>query len=332
VFTLPAELGDALDEELRRFPTARVADAVTTLIQHYRDGVDPTAQVLDTDLTVAAYAAYRMPATYAAVAAALHHAADLAPGFEPTSMVDVGGGTGTSLWAAQQVWPSLVDMTVLEQSDAAIALGRRLAAGAAADVIRSATWQRFVIGGPVATPSADVVTMSYVLGELAERRRADVVRSLGQLAGVLVLVEPGTPAGYLRIVTARDQLIEQGMRVLAPCPHERACPIPRGRDWCHFSQRLNRTALHRRIKSATLGFEDEKYSYVAVTRADWSQVDSRVLRHPRKRKGMVSLRLCTDTDGISDVNITKRDPEVYRRARDVEWGDGWPPVSSTDPG
>jgi ribosomal protein RSM22 (predicted rRNA methylase) len=286
--------------------------------------------VLGSDLTVAAYAAYRMPATYAAVTAALRHAADLAPGFAPRSMVDVGGGTGTSLWAARQVWPSLVDMTVLERSTAAITLGRRLAA--TADVLRSATWRQFVIGGQAPVPAADVVTMSYVLGELAESQRADVVRDLGRQAGVLVLVEPGTPAGYLRVVTARDQLIEQGMRVLAPCPHERACPIPAGKDWCHFAQRLNRTALHRRVKSATLGFEDEKYSYVAVTRTDRSRVDSRVLRHPRKRKGMVSLRLCTDTDGITDATVTKRDPEAYRRARDVEWGDGWPGVSPTGPG
>jgi ribosomal protein RSM22 (predicted rRNA methylase) len=328
VFTFPDELGDALDDELGRHPTARVTAAVSALIRRYRDGVDPATLVLDSDLTVAAYAAYRMPATFAAVSAALTHAADLAPDFRPTSMVDVGGGTGTAVWAAERVWPSLTDVRVLERSAAAISLGRRLAAAATAPAIRSATWERALLGDRAVAPEADVVTMSYVLGELDERVRADVVDSLGRHAGVLVLVEPGTPAGYGRIVAARDQLIGRGMRVLAPCPHERACPIQRGRDWCHFSQRLNRTALHRRLKDATLGFEDEKYSYVAVTRAEWPHADNRVLRHPRKRKGLVALRLCAEGDGITDVNVTRRDPRAYRHARDVEWGDAWPPPTT----
>lgn len=321
--TLPAELAAALDDALGRFPTSQVTDAVEALIQRYRGGVDPSSLVLDKDLTVAAYAAYRMPATFAAVSAALRHAAVLAPEFQPTSMVDVGGGTGTSVWAAQAVWPSLAEITVLEQSASAIALGRRLAERSAAPAVRSARWERAVIGGGVAKPAADLVTMSYVLGELSESSRPGVVRSLAADAGLLVLVEPGTPAGYERIVAARDLLIGDGMKVLAPCPHERACPIPRGQDWCHFAERLNRTALHRRIKSATLAHEDEKYSYVALTRADLPHVDNRVLRHPFKRKGLVSLTLCTGADGLAEAKITKRDPEAYKRARDVEWGDGW---------
>ena len=38
-------------------------------------------------------------------------------------------------------------------------------------------------------------------------------------------------------------------------------------DWCHFTQRLPRSRAHKQIKGAELPFEDEKFSYVALTRA-----------------------------------------------------------------
>ncbi|MEO3872058.1 small ribosomal subunit Rsm22 family protein [Nonomuraea sp. B12E4] len=47
---------------------------------------------------------------------------------------------------------------------------------------------------------------------------------------------------------------------------------------------------------------------------------------------MVSLRLCTGEDGLRDALVSKRQGELYRRARDAEWGDGWPPVLPGKPG
>jgi ribosomal protein RSM22 (predicted rRNA methylase) len=169
--------------------------------------------------------------------------------------------------------------------------------------------------------------MSYVLGELSLADREDVVRWLAADAGVVALVEPGTPAGYERIVAARDVLLGLGLTVIAPCPHDRDCPL-RGRDWCHFSARLPRSGLHRRIKAATLGFEDEKFSYVIASTQRSRKAENRVLRHPRQRKGMVSLQLCTGEDGSADVVVSKRQNTLYRAARDVAWGDPWPPLAS----
>ena len=38
-------------------------------------------------------------------------------------------------------------------------------------------------------------------------------------------------------------------------------------DWCHFTQRLQRSRAHKQVKGAELPFEDEKFAYVALTRA-----------------------------------------------------------------
>jgi ribosomal protein RSM22 (predicted rRNA methylase) len=70
------------------------------------------------------------------------------------------------------------------------------------------------------------VLLAYVLDELAPEARSRLVERLWELTGdVLVIVEPGTPAGWSRILDARQQLIAGGAAILAPCPHAAACPL-----------------------------------------------------------------------------------------------------------
>lgn len=328
VAVLPDSLRSALDAELGKYPPTRLTQAVERLSSRYRENSPATAPILSSEVDIAAYAGYRMPATYAAVHAVLAEAALRAPGFAPRTQIDVGGGTGAAIWAAADVWPSLEESTVVEQVPGAIALGRRLAGNAGGKAVRGSNWQRGLIDTAAPAPDADLVTLSYVLGELPEARRADVVRWLSAKAGMLVLIEPGTPGGYERIVEARDQLVGLGLSLVAPCPHEGDCPIPRGKDWCHFSARLPRAGLHRRLKSATLGFEDEKFSYVVASRTAPERAAGRILRYPVKRKGMVSLALCAES-GLTEAIVTKRHGTAYREARDAEWGDAWPPIQST---
>ena len=176
---------------------------------------------------------------------------------------------------------------------------------------------------PILGSEADLVTLSYVLGELPDATRADVVRWLAAKPGAVALIEPGTPAGYERIRAARAQLIDLGLHVVAPCPHDAACPIVPGEDWCHFAARLPRSGLHRKLKAGTLGFEDEKFAYVVASRTAPERPDARIIRHPKKHKGWVALDLCTP-DGLKPaVAVSKKQGPRYRAARDAEWGDGW---------
>ncbi|MEV0387355.1 small ribosomal subunit Rsm22 family protein [Nonomuraea sp. NPDC050643] len=322
---LPDDLRSALDQALARFSPQELADSVAQLTERYRTGVSQGGNHLRSRADIAAYAAYRMPATYAAGTTAMRHAAALTPGFEPRSHLDAGGGTGAAIWAASRIWPSIEKVTVIEHDQHIIDLGRRLARGSAA--LRGATWRQASVGAALDRPPADLVTMSYALGELPEPERPQVVRWLAGDAAMVVIIEPGTPAGYATITQARE-VLTRTMSIVAPCPHDGACPIRQGRDWCHFSVRLPRTALHRRIKAGTLSFEDEKFAYVAATATPWPRPAARVLRHPHKRKGVVSMRLCTETDGLRDEIVSKRQGDLYRLARDVEWGDGWPTITN----
>lgn len=50
------------------------------------------------------------------------------------------------------------------------------------------------------------------------------------------VVEPGIPRAARFVSLLRSALIRSGMSILAPCPHEGACPMEgkKGGKWCHF--------------------------------------------------------------------------------------------------
>jgi len=70
---------------------------------------------------------------------------------------------------------------------------------------------------------------------------------------MLLIVEPGTPAGYKNITEARRVLVESGAHIAAPCTHENTCPME-GNDWCHFTCRISRSRLHRLMKGGEAPF------------------------------------------------------------------------------
>lgn len=313
----------ALERLLDGIPPRQAAAAVERLMTGYRTGAH--APALRARLDAVAYAAYRMPATHAAIADALHRLATVRPGWAPASHTDIGGGTGAAVWAAAEIWPGGErPTTVLDRSRAALDTGRDLATGAP---LPPTTWQRASL--PAAPlPPADLITVAYVLGELATSERASLLAAAIRAttpAGTLLLVEPGTPDGYARIRTARAHLTAAGWHVLAPCPHNAPCPIA-GTDWCHFATRVARSSLHRRLKGGSLPYEDEKFTYLAATpTATPPPAFSRVIRHPQLRKGQVLLDLCTPQGTLDRTTVTKRDPDPYRTARRTGWGDRWPP-------
>lgn len=325
---LPAELTQALDEIADSLGTRSLAAHVDRLQVAYRTpGVDLSTAPALTPQEADAYAVYRVPATYAAVSAALDALLDADPDFAPRTLLDVGGGSGAAVWAVTEAFPDLVEARVLERDAAMTKVGERLAAGAGHDAVRGAIWIRADIARAPSVSAADLVTASYSLGELSESTVDAVVTALAAQATTIVVVEPGTPRGFATIDRVRSSLIAAGMTLAAPCPHASECPMIDG-DWCHMAVRLNRSAAHRRAKRASLDYEDEKFSYVVGTRRPVVAAPARVLRQPQIRSGHVRLRLCTQGNGLQDVTVTKKHGSDYKAARGISWGDPWPPIPS----
>ncbi|WP_338898631.1 small ribosomal subunit Rsm22 family protein [Streptomyces sp. TG1A-60] len=318
----------ALAGLLDGLPPKSATRAVERLIANYRGRTPTDAPVLRDRSDVVAYAAYRMPATFEAVCSALEAFAAAVPGWAPGSHVDVGGGTGAATWAVSATWEGGRPVTVLDWAEPALALGREIAA--ANPELQAAAWQRSRIGSALTIESADLVTISYVLGELTDADRTAVVDAATAAAQAVVIIEPGTPDGYARVIEARARLVAAGFHVAAPCPHSAACPIVPGEDWCHFSARVSRSSLHRQVKGGSLAYEDEKFSYVAATRFLPDPAPSRVVRKPQIRKGQVLLDLCAAEPALTRTTVTKRHGLRYKAARDAEWGDAWPSAGDAD--
>jgi ribosomal protein RSM22 (predicted rRNA methylase) len=268
-----------------------------------------------------AYAFTRMPATYAAAVAVLDALREAAPAFAPRTLFDAGAGPGTASFAAVQVFASLDAVSLIDANEALRDLALALMPDASDAQLRQVDYRTGDVLARLddAVP-ADLVIASYMAGEVPER---DVPRLAGVLwaatAGALAVIEPGTPAGYARIMAMRSALIGAGGQVAAPCPHARACPLVPP-DWCHFVRRLPRSRDHLRVKGADAPFEDEKFAYVVVTRAAPHRAQARLLAPPHVTKSAATAKLCT-AGGIVIDTVTRREGAAYRQRKSWRWGD-----------
>jgi ribosomal protein RSM22 (predicted rRNA methylase) len=239
-----------------------------------------------------------------------------------SSLLDLGAGPGTGPWAAVELFPQIEKITLIERDAEFIRLGRMLAAHSPNAALAAARWQQADLIDVAELPDHDLVLLSYSLGEL--RASQLLLRKAWAAARVaLVVVEPGTPRGFQTILDARQHVVAAGAHLAAPCPHERECPLAGNRkDWCHFAVRLERSSLHRRAKSAAMGYEDEKFSYVVAARNKVNRAAARILRHPMKHKGHIQLQLCTP-EGLKQETVTRGAGDAFRRARHSEWGEEW---------
>jgi ribosomal protein RSM22 (predicted rRNA methylase) len=314
---LPAELRAALEARLQGVSRNDAAERAALISKNYRDGGGSGTIRSNTDAL--AYALARMPATYAAVAAGLNALYEIRPDFAPIDLLDVGAGPGTATWAAAEAFPSLRRFALLDDNDPLRTLALDLARDSAR--LHDVKYERGEARTALAkADAADFVVASYVIGELGDAgQKAIAALTWEKTRDTLLVVEPGTPAGYARIIALRAQLIAAGAHVAAPCPHDGSCPLA-APDWCHFTQRLQRSRAHKQVKGAELPFEDEKFCYVALTRAPVERPTARVLAQPAVSKVEVAAKLCTPR-GLTIAKVPRRDKDSYAAARRWRWGD-----------
>jgi len=312
---LPAGLKVALEAKLHGRARDEIAARAAQISKTYRNSGN--SRLIASEADALAYALVRMPATYAAVIACLNALLGVRADFAPVSLLDVGAGPGTASWAAAETFSSLQDFMLLDINAAlqslALELGREHARLAAM------TSRRDAHALDEAEP-ADLVIASYLIGEVGDAERRTLTERLwAKTRDTLLVVEPGTPAGYERIIALRAQLIAAGAHVAAPCPHDENCPLS-APDWCHFAARVARSRLHRQAKGAEVPWEDEKFSYVAVSRVSALGLGARVIARPRKASGRVTLKLCRPDGSAGDQLFSRRDGAPFKRAWRSDWG------------
>jgi ribosomal protein RSM22 (predicted rRNA methylase) len=301
---LPPQVRRIINERADDIGFASLKRAASSMSDAYRGGRAPR---LSSKEDVAAYLVTRMPATYAAAHAVLSELRQRLVGTPIDSVLDVGAGSGGASLASREFFPA-ARITMVERSVALSDAARMWLPDAAVRTLDL----------PAALSPHSLVIAAYSLGEIPH----PMIAALWQAARVaLVVIEPGTPAGFRFIRAARDELLKSDAHMLAPCPHGAACPMV-DPDWCHFGARVERSSMHRRIKDADLGYEDEKFSYVAVARDAVPLPAARILARPQHRPGLITIKACA-REGLREEAIGRRDRARFRAARQIRWGEAW---------
>ncbi len=277
---------------------------------------------LTTNEQVKAYFIARMPATFASIYQCLSELPFENP---PQTLLDLGAGPGTATLAAIEKWSSLKESTMVESHKLMFEFNQKLFSFL--NLSTSINHLQADLTKITFRKSFDLVVLGYVLGELQNEEQLKVVENAWNVTSrFLLIVLPGTPFDYDIQMKTRDFLISKGGFVLAPCPHQKECPLKRTKDWCHFSVRLNRTKVHQKIKQATLAYEDEKYSYLLFSKEPVEHLSKRIIKKPIQRAGHVIMDLCT-LEGIKREIISRKDKASYKKALKTDWGEIW---SDTD--
>jgi len=308
---LPLIVEEIVEETCSAIPLSSLIKHFQSYSQAYREGKE-SKRSLPSELGKICYLATRLPATFAAVSTVLRELKRKMGA--TTSLLDLGAGPGTTLISAIAEGYQLDAATLIEENKEFITMGRRWTPS-------FTHWRHGDLLKQEAFPSAELVTFAYSLGEIPEGKRKNLLKTAwGACQKALIIIEPGTPRAFKSVLDAREVLVELGGYVVAPCPHNGACPMQKN-DWCHFSVRFERTSLHRRIKGAELGYEDEKFCYVIVAKHPFPSV-SRVIKTPQKNSGHVVIKLCTE-HGITDKLVSKKNGELFKKAKKIEWGEAY---------
>lgn len=305
-------------QALHDIPIEKLMEVSKEMTDNYHSAHKTSKRLISNELQALVYAAVRMPATYAAVKSALEHAT-MYNDITIDTIIDVGAGTGAASLAAEEVFNS-EHICLMERESYMRECGSRIFESIDDDILKAAQWYDEDILNDNADRHADLVMSSYMINEIKLQDRENVFDRLWNMADkMLLIVEPGTKEGFEVISHAREYFLAGGMHIAAPCTHENKCGLDKD-DWCHFSVRVARSRIHKLIKEADVPYEDEKFSYIAIVKDDVTSDGMRILRHPDIRKGNIGLRVC-DSQGIRNTIITKKDGELFKKARKSSAGD-----------
>ena len=317
---LPSFLIDTINAHLTAYGMKKIQKAAQELSLRYREKQNTNTRFIQNKEEAIAYLCMRFPATFAVnfrVFSELERCFELS---EISSLLDLGSGSGASVFAALEAFPLLKKADCVEQDSFLIELGKSLVKESKAKI--KTDWFCESFTNPIKPASADLVVFSYSLGEAPKNSFAEIFDHVLPLVNKhLIIIEPGTPVGFERILHARDILMKKELHILAPCPHTKKCPMNKTFKWCHFTQRLPRTSFHKYLKEASLGYEDEKFSYIVMSKTLEVKPKDRIVGNPKISSGFAEFEVCSIEGALETKKILKRGVDNFGAIKKLEWGD-----------
>lgn len=324
---LPDKIEEAIDAILSQSENSSWISRAQILHDKYKTGKrHPQESYIRDFVDIAAYLGMRVPATYAQIAGALYQLKESMPAFQPESLLDLGSGPGTAIWAAKEVWPSLKKATAMDNDGSFLSVSRELfnKSGLELDIEWEGDSLRSDFGSK--NNKYDVVILANVLNELTEEERIKVIdRAFTQCNKVLVIIEPGTPGGA-QIITDSQKNFTNKHFLMAPFLNNSF--VESADFWIHFPQRFIRPEFQRRVRQhmrvsnlMASDWEETKYSYIAFSKyAPETSPLGRVVAPIKKQKAWFDLTVLT-AKGIEKLQVFKRDKDKYNYVKKLHWGD-----------
>jgi hypothetical protein len=264
-----------------------------------------------------AYAAYYGPVGALKVAAVVAELRER--GWQPPAgtlrLADLGSGPGTAtLGVVLAGVGDSVDATLADRDerwDPSLLLGRFAATGTLR--LARAHGDPFAARGPFDLVIAAnlLVELDLEVSETARLVHAHALREL-RPEGVWIAIEPASRAASRRLHELRDELVARGLVVLAPCFHQKPCPMladPSG--WCHESREWRQPAYHRALdRVAHLDKRSLQFSFLALgtqpLRPASPALAARVVSTVRHEKGRTRFRTCDGGGRLREWDLLRR--------------------------
>lgn len=154
----------------------------------------------------------------------------------------------------------------------------------------------------------DLITLSYTLLDLypsdslahSEKRKELVFNLLNSLApeGYLLIVDGSTEKKNKKILELRDQLVEGGYIIQAPCIYQGRCPALANKNICFAQRELQKPYLIQEAqRSGRINMNSLKMTYLMVRSKEASVPDLqrdlyRIISPPFEEKGKKTYYLC----------------------------------------
>ncbi|KAK8847388.1 3-methyl-2-oxobutanoate hydroxymethyltransferase [Kwoniella newhampshirensis] len=197
-------------------------------------------------------------------------------------VVEFSGGLGPGIWATMDAMGALpssgespraekLNIQLVHSSRHGLDLAKKISEAAPDSAVDIQLSRKYTFTGH--TPSLVLSTFQLSLLPTQPSQQTHLLDLLALESPYLVLIDRSTPEGWAAISRARTFILEQStpensLHVIAPCPHDGACPLASTDDICGFSQRLQRPSFVRKTKHSSRGEEDAGYCYLVVGRGE----------------------------------------------------------------
>lgn len=174
----------------------------------------------------------------------------------------------------------------------------------------------------------DTLVLAYSMNELFGRsqqldRAARQLARWLEMAGQVVIVDPGDARSAGFLMALRDRLQAQGFSVQAPCLAAGPCPLGgQDKQWCHFTWRLPLGPLGRRVADrAGRKWQGVHFSWITVSKAPLAPAPQlgRLLERRPLGRPKLQLRLCTE-DGLIQLTVQRKRKPAFAHAEALRPG------------